>query len=392
MENKKKVVLIGIGNCGNQIAYLGETKYPDLFDAVYINTSESDLSQVNSESLKYKIGENADVDVEGSGKNRARMKKYLRGDIESILKDEKFEDMVVDKSYAFVIVSAAGGSGSGAGPVFTSLLGKKFPDTNVQLYGVLPNLDNASLLELVNSLEFLDELYTKMDPGTRYALYDNDTVADLPVTVGLSTVNDSVIEDIRVFTGIDNYSTPYESIDDADMNTILSSPGRQLVVRLTDGICAKAMEDGNLDKMLVKAIKNSNHAELDRARKVVRWGLITFLTDDANCLYSPKFPELESFLGTPSERFNHNAVNTGSDKLNFVYLIASGLPPINDRINRYTERIKELKEAMAAGSNSGYVMQENYVKDLVKEVRGDESDTDSESAKVSIDDEFSKFL
>lgn len=391
MDTRKKIVLIGIGNCGNQIAYLGEKKYPDLFDAIYINTSEADLAQVASDSnLKFKIGENADIDVEGSGKNRSRMKKYLKGDIESILKDQRFNDTVLEKNYAFVLVSAAGGSGSGAGPVFTNLLSKSFPDTRVQLYGVLPNLENASLLELANTLEFLDELYTKMLPDTRYALYDNDTVADMPITIGLSTVNDNIIEDIRVISGVDNFPTPYESIDDADMDTIVSSPGRQIVIRLGEDINEKALEDGNLDKMFIKAIKNSNHAELDRARKVARWGLITYFTSAVNALYSPKLPELESFLGTPTVRFNHNAVNEGSDKLNFINLIAAGLPPINDRIAKYTERVKELQNAMAAGSGT-YNMQEGFVSDLVKGIREDVANEESDQ-KVNIDDEFAGFM
>ena len=51
MEKKKKVAIIGVGNCGGQIAYLAEKKYPELFDTVYINTSLSDLSMVsNSET------------------------------------------------------------------------------------------------------------------------------------------------------------------------------------------------------------------------------------------------------------------------------------------------------------------------------------------------------
>jgi len=79
----KQITLIGIGNCGSQTVALAEEKYPELFDCVYINTSESDLGMVNSESLKIKIGENDEV--YGSGKNRNKMKAFLREDIKKVL-------------------------------------------------------------------------------------------------------------------------------------------------------------------------------------------------------------------------------------------------------------------------------------------------------------------
>lgn len=387
----KKIALIGIGNCGNQIAYLGEKKYPELFTSIYINTSEVDLAQVETaDAMKYKIGD--DEYVEGSGKNRNKAKKYLRGDIKKIVEDPQFNDTIADMTYAFVIVSAAGGSGSGTGPVMTSILKQSFPDTNVFLTGVLPNMKNGSMLELCNAMEFLDEIYTKLGPDQTIMLYDNDSVSDMPVTVGLTTVNDSIIEDIRVISGIDCYPTPYESIDDGDMETIAATPGRTMVIRLTESLTVKNIEDGNLDNMLVQAIKNSTNAEIDRAKKVVRWGLITYFTEEVNSQYSPQFPKLEAFIGTPSGRFNHNAVNTGSDKLNFIYLIAAGLPPINDRIQKYRDRIEELKAAMS-NAGSGYIMQnDNFIKETMGEIRKEEDSESEPDEKFKIDDIFGKFM
>ena len=389
----KKIALIGIGNCGNQIAYLGEKKYPELFHTVYINTSEADLNQVaiSGECMKYKIGD--DEYVEGSGKNRNKAKNYLRGDIKKIVEDQKFNDTIFDMTYVFVIVSAAGGSGSGTGPVMTSILKQSFPDSNIILVGVLPNLKNSSMLELCNAMEFLDEMYTKLGPDQTYMLYDNDSVAGMPVTVGLTTVNDAIIEDIRVFSGVDCYSTPYESIDDGDMETIITTPGRTMVMRITDNLTVKNIEDGNLDNMMIQAIKNSTNAEIDRTKKVVRWGLITYFTEEVNSLYSPSLPKLEAFIGTPTERFNHNAVNNGSDKLNFMHMIAAGLPPINDRISKYKERIEDLKSAMST-NGTGYIMQDDdFVKKTMGELRKDDTnDAAGEDEKVKIEDIFGQFM
>ncbi len=393
METSKKIVLIGIGNCGNQVVNFGEKKYPDLFDCVYINTSDSDLAMVVTEdSMKFKIGAEAEYEVEGSGKNRKRMKEYLKDDIENIIKEEKFKD-AMDKKYAFIIVSTAGGTGSGAGPVFTNILQDAFPDTNFILVGVLPRQD-ASLLELGNTLEFLDELYHKMNPGTTYMIYDNESRSNLPVTKALTDINENVIEDIRIFTGVDNYPTPFESIDDADMEMIASTPGRIIVTRVkSDQLTEKYLEDGKLDEVIVKEIKKSTHAETDRNKKVIRWGIVTYFNESVNNLYTPNLPGLEAFLGSPIERFNHNAVNAGSEKMNFMHIIASGLSPINDRVSKISARVKELKESITDPKSNSYIMDsDDDLSSVIAGLRQDSTKEVDESKKFTIESAFSKFM
>ena len=350
----KSIAIIGIGNCGCQIANLAFKKYPELFDVIYINSSEADLAMVNDEdAMKFKIG-NRD-EIEGSGKNRAKMKEYLKKDINKILGNEGLQECILDKKYCFVASSAAGGTGSGAAPIMLELLRQLFPDTIFILIGVLPQL-GASLMEQGNALEFLNELYELLGDSTTYMIYDNQTVADLPPTKALEVVNENIVEDLRVLSGVCNYPTPYESIDSADMESIISTPGRLLVVRLTSGLTEKVMEDNNLDDMIVKAIKKSCHSETDRNKKVVRWGIITYFTNEVNTLYVPTLNGVINFLGTPVERFNHNAINTGKEQFNFLHMIASGLSPINDRVTRITERIDELKAALANDETNRYIL------------------------------------
>lgn len=389
MTNEKKVVLIGIGNCGNQVAYLGEKRYPELFDCIYINTSESDLAMVKSDSLQFKIGERDEV--EGSGKNRSAMKEYLKQDIEPMLKDPRFQDTIIDKKYGFIIASAAGGTGSGAGPILKEFLSQMFVDTHFIIVGVLPQ-QSASLMELGNSLEFLDELYHKLDPTTTYMVYDNDTRADKPTTVALTDVNSDIIEDLRILTGVDNYPTPYESIDSADMDSILMTPGRVVVARL-DGslVTEKIMEDNKLDDMVIKAIKRSAHAETDRNKQVVRWGIITYFTDAVNKLYSPALTGLTEFIGTPVERFNHNAINDKDESLNFMYLIASGLSPINDRIARMKKRVDELKAALADAERNRCILDEDGASYSDITAMRQREKRNAAAGSININDVFAKF-
>lgn len=351
---EKQIALIGIGNAGCQTANLAERLYSELFDCVYINSSESDLAMVSTDNdLKYKIGDREEI--EGSGKNRSKMKQYLKTDINRILGDANLQNCLATKRYIFVIASAAGGTGSGAAPVLTELLSQMFPDSNFILIGILPQL-GASLMEQGNALEFLTELYDGLGSNTTYMIYDNESTADMPPTKALEAVNREIVEDLRILTGIDNFNTPFESIDAADLESIITTPGRLLVTRVTSGLTEKAMEDNNLDDIIIKNIKRSCHAETDRNKRVVRWGVITYFTNEVNALYNPSFDGVINFLGTPVERFNHNAINDKPERFNFLYLIASGLSPINDRVTKITERIAELKAALAGDNTNKYIL------------------------------------
>ncbi len=387
----KKAVIIGVGNCGSQVANLAERKYPDLFDSIYINTSESDLSMVSGkEELKFKIGDK-DI-IEGSGKNRAKMKEFLMKDIERILGDENLQEVIRAKKYGFIVTSAAGGTGSGAGPVLMEIMQQLFPDTNFILVGVLPQI-GASLMEQGNTLEFLNELYDVLGEDTTYMIYDNEATSSMPPTKALEVVNENIVEDIRILTGIDNYPTPYESIDEADMESILTTPGRILVVRLTKNLTEKSMEDNNLSDMIVKAIKQSCHAETDRNKKVVRWGIITYFSDRVNSLYDPELTGLQDFIGTPVECFNHNAINeSGKEPLNFMYLVASGLSPINDRVQRVTDRIEDLKNALASDESSRYILSGDSTSYEALSARRQAEKRAKMPEEINTNDIFKKFM
>lgn len=386
----KKMAIIGVGNCGGQVAYLAEKLYSTIFDSIYVNTSEADLAMVSPENdLKFKIG-NKD-EIEGSGKNRTKMKEYLMADISNILGAEKLQDCLASKKYVFVVTSAAGGTGSGAGPVLMEVLRQMFPDGNFILVGVLPQM-GASLMEQGNALEFLTELYDVLGDGTTYMLYDNNAVADLPPTKALEAVNREIVEDFKVLSGIDNYPTPYESIDEADMESIISTPGRLIVSRVSKGLTEKAMEDRKLDELMVKTIKQSCHVETDRNKKVTRWGIITYFTDAVNKLYSADLDGLREFIGTPIERFNHNAINDGKEELNFLYMVASGLSPINDRVKKITERIEELKAALAGDDTNRYILSGEGASYDIMEARKKADKKSKQPEQINTNDIFKKFM
>lgn len=388
-----KIAILGIGNCGSQIANLAEQKYPELFEFIYMNSSESDLSMVKSEnSLKIKIGD--PKKVEGSGKNRDKMKDFLKNEIVGILMEDRLKEIMTTCKYCFICSSTAGGTGSGSAPIMMEFLRSVYPACHFILVGVLPKYQ-ASMLELGNTMEYLKEIYGVLDTDTRitYMIYDNDTVSDLPSTSGLSKVNECIVEDIRVLTGIDCFPTPFDSIDDADMESMITTPGRLLVARIPSDpkdasiLSEKNMEDNDLGSEIVRAIKRSHHTEIDRDRSIPRRGVITYLTPQVNSLYNSEMQKLDEFLGTPVERFEHNAINDGKENMNFIYVIASGLSPINDRSAKIKQRIEELQQALP--KQGQYALTEEDVSTLG--LRHQIDDSARKANAVVPEDIFKKF-
>lgn len=389
-EIQKEIALIGIGNCGGQVCLYADKKYPEIFDTIYMNTSHSDLAMIDSSSLKLKIGR--DAEVEGSGKNRSKMKQYLRDSIEKVLSNKDFLNLISEKKYVFIISSAAGGTGSGASPVLFEVLRQAFVDVHFILVTVLPKMQD-SLSDQGNTLEFLSELYNDLGEDTTYMIYDNESTSEHSPTEALTLVNKNIVEDIRILSCVDNHPTPYESIDSADMESIITTPGRLLVARVNKGLTEKNMEDNAFDEMLIKAIKQSCQCETDRNKKVVRWGIITFFTEEVNKLYTGKFDKLIEFIGEPDERFNHNAISEVNEGSNFMYLIAAGLSPINDRATKIKNRVFELKSKLEKDGANKYVLSEDDVVNDALSIRKQDASRKQASDKAfKPKDVFAKFM
>ena len=116
-----KVSLIGIGNCGNQIAALA--KKQGGINVACINTSENDIATLPAEVQDdcYLVG-----DSQGSGKDRTEAKKFLKSSVMSLVADERFKAQVADSDAIFIVSSTGGGTGSGMAPLMASIIRQSF--------------------------------------------------------------------------------------------------------------------------------------------------------------------------------------------------------------------------------------------------------------------------
>ena len=332
------VGVIGLGNTGNQIAALAaeELKIP----AMAINSSEKDLETIANKIPKILISD-TEGSSKGAGKNRALAKTYLKDSILSIISKEDVQKFISELNVLFLVSSTGGGTGSGTALLMANILSSMFVDTHVIVVGILPVMSEA-LSAHVNSLEYLNELYSNLENQT-YMLYDNDSLYNIPSYKMMDTINREVVKDINVLRCAFNYTTKYDSIDEQDMKRLISFPGRIMVTRLED-LKERDLDKSSIEDLLISKIKNTNHVELQRDRKVTATGIIVNLSEQVFSDFDNHIPAVREFIGDPDHDFNHLAINDDRKMPNNVFLIMSGMSQVNDRIQKISDRIEEIEQ------------------------------------------------
>lgn len=334
------VGVIGIGNCGNQIACLAHKEAQ--CDVFAINTSENDLSTLPTDIPKKCVG-----DSQGTGKNRTAAKQFLKDSIMDLIRDEDFRNFIAEKEVILIVSSMGGGSGSGMAPIMSNIIRDTFRNDDgtemiTILVGIMPRL-NEGYSTQVNALDYMHELFDVLDAPT-YMIYDNNNFAKETSYKVLETVNQQVVEDIKVMQCKYNVATPYDSIDEKDMKTLLSSPGRIVIASILN-LKEKDLDETGIEDILIDRIKKSAHAELQRDGVVSRTGLITNLSDRLNSQFDTHIDNVRKFIGEPTEEFLHISVNEDKSLPNNVCLILTGLSKITDRVDKIRDRIEEIETA-----------------------------------------------
>lgn len=337
-----KVGIVGIGNTGNQVAALAqnELKIPVLA----INSSEKDLETV-PDGVPKKLISSADGLSQGAGKNRSLAKSYLKDSIMQFLSSEEIQSFINSLDVFFIVSSTGGGTGSGTAPLMANIIQATFTDVKVILVGVLP-VNNEALSAHVNTLEYLNELYTALSNQT-YMLYDNDKLSNMPSYQMMEQVNKEIVEDINVIRCTYNLTTRFDSIDEQDMMRLISFPGRIVISRLQN-IAEKDCDSKSLEDMLIDNIKKNCHVEAQRDKKITASGIITNLSKTLSENFDNHIPKVREFIGDPIHDFNHIYINEDRKLPNNVFLILSGLTPVNDKIHRISDRVEEIEEKQKA--------------------------------------------
>lgn len=378
------VGVIGLGNTGNQIASLAyeQLKIP----VMAVNSSEKDLETINN-NIPKKLITDADGESKGAGKNRQLAKKYLKDSIMTFLSSEDVQDFVGDLDVLFIVSSTGGGTGSGTSLIMSSIIASMFVDVHVITIGVLPVM-NEALSAHVNTLEYLNELYSTLD-GQTYMLYDNDKYSGMPSYKMMNLVNEEVVKDIDVLRCTYNYTTKYDSIDEEDMRRLISFPGRILVARLED-IKERDLDKDNIEDLLIKKIKSNAHTEIQRDQKVIATGIIANLSEAVFSEFDNHIEKVRDFIGDPDHDFNHLYVNEERKMPNNVFLIIGGLSVVNDRITKISDRIEEIEQKQKTREEENS-LNDLGVSELSQKVSSKDKSKKPTASNVDIAGIFSKF-
>lgn len=332
-----KTSIIGIGNAGGQVAEKCATELN--IPALAINSSERDLANITG-NVKKRIISDKEGLSQGAGKNRSLAKKYLKDSIIKLLADEEIKNFICDNDVVFIASSTGGGTGSGTAPLMTSILSSTFVDTKFIMIGITP-VTNEALSAHVNTLEYLKEVYDILKDQT-YMIYDNDKYPDVLSYQMMSMINSEIVKDIDVIRCAHNNPTPYDSIDEEDMSRLISFPGLLNVVRL-EGIKEKDLNDNTIEDLLIKKLKNNAHVDFQRDKVVVATGVISNLDENIGASFDNHIPKVIEYIGNPDHDFNHVSINDQRSMSNDVYVIMSGLSPINDKISAINDRIEDIQ-------------------------------------------------
>lgn len=378
------VGVIGLGNTGNQIAALAaeELKIP----AMAINSSEKDLETIANKIPKILISDTEGAS-KGAGKNRALAKSYLKDSILSIISKEDVQTFISDLNVLFLVSSTGGGTGSGTALLMANIISSMFVDTHVIIVGILPVMSEA-LSAHVNSLEYLNELYGNLENQT-YMLYDNDSLYNIPSYKMMDTINREVVKDIDVLRCTFNYTTKYDSIDEQDMKRLISFPGRIMVTRLED-LKERDLDKSSIEDLLISKIKNTNHVELQRDRKVTATGIIVNLSEQVFSDFDNHIPAVREFIGDPDHDFNHLAINEDRKMPNNVFLIMSGMSQVNDRIQKISDRIEEIEERQKIREEESQ-LDTLGITELSQKISSKDAKKTLDTDKIDLANIFSKF-
>lgn len=380
-----KVGIVGIGNTGNQVASLAQDRLK--IPVLAINSSAKDLETVPS-SVPKKLISSADGLSQGAGKNRALAKSYLKDSIMAFLSSEDVQTFINALDVLFIVSSTGGGTGSGTAPLMANIIQSTFVDVKVILIGVLP-VNNEALSAHVNTLEYLNELYSQLTNQT-YMLYDNDRLASLPSYQMMEKVNEEIVSDIDVIRCTYNMTTRFDSIDEQDMMRLISFPGRIVVARLQK-IAEKDLDNVSIEDKLIDVIKKNCHVEAQRDKKVTASGIITNLSSTISETFDNHVPKVREFIGDPIHDFNHIYINEDRKLPNNVFLVLSGLTPVNDKIHKISDRVDEIQEKQKA------LEEENALNEIeLSKLSGTVASKDSKSSDnvsaVDLKSIFDKFM
>ena len=303
-----KIGFVAIGQAGGNIGQLLEKKG---YSVLYLNTSKEDLETIKDGKYKYHI-----TGGEGCNKDRHKAKKLIVDDFNNIL--TKIDD-TVKTDMLFVIFSAGGGTGSGAGPMLTDMLVSEGREVGV--ITIVPAM-TESLKTQVNAYECFQELVNIENSGNCFIL-DNEKSKDK------LTINAIFVNALCAFLDIPNkYHSKKGNIDIAEIMESLKAHGMACVSQFPDTEVAKLVDQ---DKNIYAPMESD---------KVIKYITISANESLAN------MQDITTVYGEPWDVFRAYSPKES-------IMLMSGLSyPVN-RLDKIHHKVEDNKDSIIKNLSSG---------------------------------------
>ena len=214
---KKDIAFLAVGQAGGNIGSLFEAQK---FKVMYVNTSMEDLLTLPDAKNIYHI-----ANGEGAARDRSTAKELLLADLQD-LQDEIVKTFT--EEFIFVIFSAGGGTGSGAGPLLIRGLSQLYPDRKIGGITILPSA-RESIKTLYNSIQCLKEI-EPLDMCSLFVIDNNGKPDKFALNVAFVDLFMNMLK-------IPSYLDKRGNIDIKDLKEVLSAPGCAVISVLPAGQC-----------------------------------------------------------------------------------------------------------------------------------------------------------
>jgi len=226
---------IGLGNTGKniieEIAARNTLRDVKLFavDSVAPTASLATVNRINYIPI-------ISDDKTGSGRNRERGAAMFEYHKSIGTFSNMFDACIEAKTPVLVITSTAGGTGSGATP----MLCKALAELEIPVIPIIvcPSMDDPVAYHLNNN-----DLFVELEEAevATYAVFRN-----IAGDSNYAPINKEIVDMIEIIFGKKYGTTTLDSIDDSDLDTILTTPGRFVAVS------AKANDITNLTRQITR--------------------------------------------------------------------------------------------------------------------------------------------
>jgi hypothetical protein len=323
-----RIAVIGTGNCGGML--VNDACNELGIDGIAINGADRDLKLITApNAICFSTG-----DGKGTGKDRETAKRFFVDD-SGLLLDDKCVSVIENNDVIIVATSASGGYGSGASIELIDALQTMYPSKVIIAVGVLP-FNDEQFAAFDGTKKWLKEL-ASLEVG--YMLYDNNQFTDrMTPNKAARMVNKCFVDDLRVLRGeyVDRSYTG--GIDERDMLTVLSVPGR-IVADSMVGLEPSDVIDGSIVKTIKKHIvEESAHADMVSDKEILASAMMYTLGDEFDEFKSGIKTDVQNEFGTHVK----DTTNFSDEDRGSVAIILSGLSSPNMVIDRIIKRANEL--------------------------------------------------